>query len=141
MTLILTSGGLVRHMLNRIDAGDSWDSYGWLTPVAAFALLATIFATAPRAPVLSAGGGIVSDMDVLTISAKHCMTCHARHPTHESFKEAPKNVMLETIDELKRYANLIMAQTVQNRAMPLGNQTGMTDEERARLGQSIRALK
>ena len=81
-------------------------------------------------------------MDVLTISAKHCMMCHARNPTHESFKEAPKNVALETIDELKRYANLIMAQTVQNRAMPLGNQTGMTDEERGEARAAwIRALR
>ena len=56
-------------------------------------------------------------------------------------RKPPKNVTLETIDDLKRYANLIMAQTVQNRAMPLGNQTGMTDDERERLGQWIRALK
>ena len=121
-------------MLNRIDAGDSWDSYGWITPVAAFALLATIYRHRAAGAGRSHGGRPVSDMDVLTISAKHCMMCHARNPTHESFKEAPKNVALETIDELKRYANLIMAQTVQNRAMPLGNQTGMTDEERGRLG-------
>ena len=141
VALILTSGGLVRHVLNRIDAGDTWDSYGWLTPVAAFALLATIFVTAPQAPVVTTTGGAVTDIDVLTISAKHCMMCHAKTPAHESFKEAPKNVTLETIDDLKRYANLIMAQTVQNRAMPLGNQTGMTDAERAKLGQWIRALR
>ena len=32
---------------------------------------------------------------------------------------------------------LILTQTVQNKAMPLGNQTAMTDEERQRLGQWI----
>jgi uncharacterized membrane protein len=34
-----------------------------------------------------------------------------------------------------------VAQTVQNRAMPLGNQTGMTDEEREALGNWVRGLK
>ena len=65
--------------------------------------------------------------------------CHARKPTHESFKEAPKNVMLESIDELKKYAPLILTQTVQNKAMPLGNQTAMTEDERAKIGQWIAA--
>jgi uncharacterized membrane protein len=65
--------------------------------------------------------------------------CHARKPTHESFKEAPKNVMLESVGELRKYAPLILTQTVQNKAMPLGNQTAMTDEERAKIGQWIAA--
>jgi len=65
--------------------------------------------------------------------------CHAKKPTHESFQEAPKNVTLESINDLRRYAPLIMAQTVQNKAMPLGNQTVMTDAEREKIGQWIRA--
>src|SRR5262245_22253565 len=141
VALILVTGGLIRHVINRVDAGDNWDRYGWLTPVAAFALIAAIFVTAPRTPAVIAGGPPVGDIDVLPISAAHCMMCHARKPTHQSFQEPPKNVTLETIEDMKRYANLIMAQTVQNRAMPLGNQTHMTDEERQKLGQWIRALK
>jgi uncharacterized membrane protein len=35
---------------------------------------------------------------------------------------------------LRRYAKEIIAQVVVERAMPLGNQTDMTDEERDRLG-------
>jgi uncharacterized membrane protein len=67
--------------------------------------------------------------------------CHARKPTHESFQEAPKNVTLETLADLKRYAQPIMIQTVRNKAMPLGNQTEMTDEEREQLGRWIRSLR
>ena len=76
---------------------------------------------------------------MLALTAKHCVNCHARRPTHESFNEAPKNVMLESTAELRKYAPLILTQTVQNKAMPLGNQTGMTDAERAKLGQWIAA--
>ena len=38
VALILVSGGLFRHVLNRVDAGDDWNKYGWSAPVAIFAL-------------------------------------------------------------------------------------------------------
>ena len=81
-----------------------------------------------------------SDTEVLKIVRSHCVMCHAAKPTHESFQEAPKNVTLETVAELKRYAAAIYAQTVKTKAMPLGNQTGMTDEERAMLGRWLKEL-
>ena len=71
---------------------------------------------------------------------KHCVMCHAVKPSHESFQEAPKNITLETVDDLKKYAATIYAQTVQTKAMPLGNQTDMTDDERATLGRWLKAL-
>ena len=43
--------------------------------------------------------------------------------------------------ELRQFAQLILVQTVQNRAMPLGNQTEMTEEERERLGDWVRAQR
>ena len=46
----------------------------------------------------------------------------------------PKDVVLETIADLRRNAPGVMAQAVQGKAMPLGNETGMTDAERAALG-------
>jgi uncharacterized membrane protein len=136
VALILVAGAAFRHLLNRADAGDDWRRYGWTAPAAAVALMAAIFVTAPRAAVSTAGA--VSDAEALAITARHCTMCHAAKPTHESFQEAPKGVTLQTIADLKRYADLIYTQTVQNRAMPLGNQTGMTEEERARLGQWVR---
>jgi len=48
-------------------------------------------------------------------------------------------VMLESTADIRKYAPLIVTQTVQNKAMPLGNQTAMTDEERQKLGQWIAA--
>jgi uncharacterized membrane protein len=69
---------------------------------------------------------------------RHCVMCHAVKPTHESFQEAPKNVSLETIAELKKYAATVYIQTVQTKAMPLGNQTAMTDDERSALGRWLK---
>ena len=139
VALILISGALIRHYLNRVDAGDDWSSFGWAAPIAAIALLAAIFFTAPRARDL--GTGAVSDAEALTITQKHCVTCHAAKPTHESFQDAPKDITLETIADLRKYAKLIFVQTVQSNAMPLGNQTGMTENERAKLGRWIATQK
>jgi uncharacterized membrane protein len=84
--------------------------------------------------------GSVSDMEALRIVHKHCVTCHTANPTHESFREAPKNIILETVTDLKKYAAVIFVQTVQTKAMPLGNQTDMTDDERATLGRWVKEL-
>jgi len=89
--------------------------------------------SAPFSPALA-----VEDAEVLALMRKHCVMCHAIKPTHESFQEAPKNIALETIDDIKKHAATISAQTVQTKAMPLGDQTGMTDEERATLAQWLK---
>lgn len=139
VALILITGSLFRHVLNRIDAGDDWNRYGWAAPIAIFALLCAIYTTAPSEP--AEAGPPVSDSEALALTTRHCVMCHAKKPTHESFQEAPKNVTLETVADLKRYAQPIMIQTVRNKAMPLGNQTEMTDAEREELGRWIRSLQ
>ncbi len=138
VALIIVSGGLIRHLLNRVDAGDDWNRYGWAAPVAAIALMAAIFVTAPQAP---ASGPKVADAAALAIAQRHCTNCHAARPTHPAFNAAPKDVSLETLADLRRYSALILAQAVQNRAMPLGNQTGMTEDERQTLGRWVNGLK
>jgi uncharacterized membrane protein len=136
VALILIAGAAIRHYLNRVDAGDDWKSYGWTAPVAIAALMVAIFVTAPRAP---GAGAAVSDTDAVAISHKHCAMCHSARPTHVAFQEAPKNVALDTVADLKKYAALIYVQAVQNKAMPLGNETAMTDDERNALGRWLKA--
>ena len=80
----------------------------------------------------------ISDAEALAIVQKHCAACHAEKPTHPAFEQPPKNVALETLAQLKQHARLVYEQTVQNRAMPLGNQTGMTEAEREALGRWIK---
>jgi uncharacterized membrane protein len=138
VAMIIIAGALIRHFFNRHEAGDEWHGYGWASLVALFAICVAIYVTAPSAPSTSAGG--VTDAEALALTKKHCSMCHAAKPTHESFQEAPKSVMLETVDEIKKYAPLMITQ-LQNKAMPLGNQTAMTDDERARLIAYAAGLK
>jgi uncharacterized membrane protein len=80
------------------------------------------------------------DAAALAIVRKHCVICRAAEPSHESFQETPKNITLETVHNLKKYAATIYAQTIQTKAMAPGNQTNMTDDERATLGRWLKAL-
>lgn len=83
----------------------------------------------------------IPDAEALAIVHKHCVMCHAAKPTHAAFQDAPKNIALETLAGVKTYAGLIEARTVHSKTMPLGNETGMTEAERATLGRWIAALK
>ncbi|WP_346915174.1 urate hydroxylase PuuD [uncultured Roseibium sp.] len=134
VALILVMGGMVRHFFNRHEAGDEFAKFWWSLPVAAVGLLIAVIMTAPRD---FSSSEMVSDATVVAMARQHCAMCHAAVPTHESFEEAPKGIQLETIEELHRYADLIMQQAVQADTMPLGNETGMTVEERATFGAWI----
>jgi uncharacterized membrane protein len=48
--------------------------------------------------------------------------------------------MFDTMDEIKLHAAQIEEQAVKSNNMPLGNETGMTPEERTSLGQGLAAL-
>ncbi len=136
VALILITGGLVRHLLNRADAGDDFNAYSWAAPVAAIALASAITVTAPQTATSSAQ---VADADALKIVSHHCVSCHSKKPKHPGFAEAPKDIRLENLNDLRQYAHLVRVQAVQSNAMPLGNETRMTNDERAALGAWLQA--
>ena len=70
----------------------------------------------------------------MPLSGTTSSVCHAEKPTDAAFREPPKGVILDSLDGLRRHKAQIMIQAVNNSAMPLGNKTGMTPEERAKLG-------
>jgi uncharacterized membrane protein len=83
----------------------------------------------------------VSDTEALAIAQKHCAMCHARKPAHPSFDVPPKGVVLESVDDLKVWAVKIVEEVVEDRNMPVGTETGMTEEEREALAQWAQGLK
>ena len=138
VALIIIVGGLIRHLINRHDAGDDFNVYSWAAPVAAIALASAITVTAPRSATSSVE---VADAEALQIVNHHCAVCHARRPKHPGFAEAPKDMRLETLSDVRQYAPLVRVQAVQSTAMPLGNETRMSAEERAKLGAWIEAQR
>ncbi len=66
------------------------------------------------------------------IVAQRCAPCHSAQPTQPGFAAPPKGVLLDTPERILAHASQMMPQ-VQTRAMPVGNLTGMTEQERAEL--------
>lgn len=79
-----------------------------------------------------------ADAEILALVHKHCIQCHAAEPSHPAFAKPPAGIMLETIEQVRRYAPRILMQVAETRAMPLGNETDMTDAERDRLAAWIK---
>ena len=76
-------------------------------------------------------------MEVRTIVDQRCSSCHSSNPTDEVFKIAPKGIVFDNDKQIKALASIIKTQTVTTMAMPLGNKTGITQEERIILGRWV----
>jgi len=138
VAFILVIGAMVRHFINRADAGDAFPTYSWALLAAALALVGALFMTRPEErPKVAVP--VPTKSEVLAILDTHCAMCHSPHPTHESFDVPPGDVVLVTIADLRRFADRVEDQAVRGDAMPLGNETHMTDAERAQLGAWIEA--
>jgi uncharacterized membrane protein len=74
--------------------------------------------------------GPVFFQEIQPVIAERCATCH-------SGASAPLGVRLETRQEIEARADDIRRMAVETRAMPPGNQTGMTEEERELLAAWI----
>ena len=69
---------------------------------------------------------------VQSIFAARCVPCHSRSPTQPGFSAAPNGVVLQSLAEVRAHLPQVRQQLAL-RAMPVGNVTGMTEEERALL--------
>jgi len=72
VALIIVIGALVRHMLNRLDAGDDWDSYAWVMPAAAMGLITAIYVTAPATRVNTSGAVTDTEAQAIEIGRASC---------------------------------------------------------------------
>lgn len=126
LVALFTAGGLVRHVFNMHHAGQK--PFWWLFPAAAVAMGVAAFSSMPN-PVET--GKAVSFTEVAGIIDQRCHACHAAKPTFEGIAEAPKGVMFDSAEQILAKAEAIRQQVVIAKAMPLGNATGMTENERA----------
>jgi uncharacterized membrane protein len=133
---IVLGGALIRHYFNSADSGRlDWSAKAAI-PAAAAVLVVLIAVTGYR-PGATAASEDVSFADVHPIIETHCTQCHSASPSNPNFPEAPKGVAFDTPEEIRRHARTIEQQTVLSNIMPLGNETGMTEAERQRLGAWI----
>jgi uncharacterized membrane protein len=61
----------------------------------------------------------------------HCAVCHSAHPAFPGIAVAPKALLLDSPARIRAAAAQIRQQMVLSRAMPPGNVTAITEEQRA----------
>jgi len=110
-------------------------------------LVAAAIAAATLAVVISPKPMAVSEqgfqssqlVEVETILAQRCASCHSATPSDDVFTAAPLGVMLDSLAEMKQWAPRIKARSIDSTDMPFMNKTEMTDEERQLIATWIAA--
>ncbi|MBN9358730.1 MAG: urate hydroxylase PuuD [Herbaspirillum huttiense] len=141
---IMAAGALIRQFFVLRHKG----VYNWWYPGIAVALLLAVIlwmspamqskpvaAVAPSSSAAPAGEAVAagSFAQVQQVIQARCIQCHAAKPT---LMPVPgKGVLLDSPEHISQHAQQIYQQAVVQKAMPLGNMTQITDDERAIIGK------
>ncbi|MCX7960141.1 MAG: urate hydroxylase PuuD [Burkholderiales bacterium] len=109
----------------------------WPLAAAAAIFAALLWLLAPRES--APAGPPVAFAEVERVIVARCASCHAARPAFPGLAEAPKGVLLDTPERIRQHASAIHQQTVLARAMPPGNVSAMSEEERVLLDRWYRA--
>ncbi|MCW3846640.1 urate hydroxylase PuuD [Sphingomonas sp. LB-2] len=129
-------GAAVRHFFNLKNAGLVRPG---VLVMAAIAFVAVALLNEHVRRPAAVSGPVPTYQEIRRLVDRHCIMCHARAPSHRGIAVAPGGVTFDTEDDLRRHAHAIYDRAVTTHSMPLGNETGMTEAERARLGAWIKA--
>ena len=130
--IVLVIGAVIRHFYNERHKGQP--SPWWTWGVAAAGMIGIVLLS-------MAGPALVEEsaappMEPVTFAQAEevvlgrCSMCHTAEPMWEGVTVAPKGVMLDTPERILLHAHEIALQAVHTHAMPPGNITEITPEER-----------
>lgn len=136
-SLIFIIGVLIRHYFNTRHARKGNPHWTWAVSTILFVIIAWL----STAPEILTGERRVSLAEERFIASAHfpavrdtvlgrCSMCHAAEPGYAGIHLPPKGVMLETEAEIAAHAREIYLQAGLSHAMPPGNLSHMTEEER-----------
>ena len=129
LLLVALAGALIRQFFVLRHSGRS----NWALPAGGAVALGLLFLmAAPRPDARLAGMDVPAFTEVEPIFATHCAACHAARPSFDGMLTAPKGVLLDSPGQIRRWAAASRVQ-IASEAMPPGNLTDMTGEERLRL--------
>ncbi|MDB5410392.1 MAG: cysteine desulfurase [Rhodospirillales bacterium] len=139
--LVLVIGMLIRHFYNlrHADLPNPW--WVWAVAGAAMAAIGYLSWAGSRIALeVSAATPAVTLDQVAEVVATRCSVCHAAEPVWAGFVHPPKNVMLDTPENVLLHRKEIAINAVLSNAMPPGNVTEITDEERRLIGAGLARL-
>ncbi|MDZ5695773.1 urate hydroxylase PuuD [Chelativorans sp. M5D2P16] len=135
--LIFIIGVLIRHYFNTVHARKGNPHWTW----ALSAILFVIIMWLSTVPAVLTGERQVSAAEERFLASTHfpavrdtvmgrCAMCHAAEPGFAGVRAAPKDVVLDTDAAIAAHAREIYLQAGRSHAMPPGNVSAMTEEER-----------
>lgn len=133
LAALFVFGAGVKRLMNGPRTAPWPVAAGTLAALAAAVALTLPPGPGPEARAL-ADAPAVDDATAREIVQSRCTTCHASRPGNEAFAAPPAGVVLESVEQMRAYADRIVFRVVETKTMPLGNLTGMTEEERRTLG-------
>jgi uncharacterized membrane protein len=131
---IVLIGAWARHFFNLRHKGVTRPGI-LLSAAVAFLLLAWWMAPTGFSKKSEHTSPGLDDAAALELVQRHCVTCHSAAPTDDLFTVAPAGVMLDSAEQIEQWRPRIQARVIISRDMPFMNKTGMTEEERAALGE------
>jgi uncharacterized membrane protein len=138
LAVLMVGSAAIRHFMNIRFTYANWLRLAAGTALATIALVVLLITRASATSSASASANApVAFAEARAVINSRCVACHSATPTDNQFTVAPAGVMFDTPEQIKRMVARIKERAVVTKTMPFGNKTGITDEERARLGRWI----
>jgi uncharacterized membrane protein len=137
--IVLAIGFLIRHFYNLRHAGLPNPWWSWAAAAVAMAAIALLSWAGAR-PSGSVAASPPSLDQVVEIVSSRCSMCHTADPLWPGFVHAPDDVLLDTPERIVAHARQITIFAVLTDAMPPGNVTEITDEERQAVGAGLAGI-
>ena len=140
-SLVFLMGVTIRHYFNSMHARSGKPTWTWAVTIIIFLIIMWL-STVPK--ILDTNISKIPKSserflefeefeNVQDIILTRCSMCHAAEPGYMGIHTAPKNVLLETKEQIARYARDIYLQAGRSNAMPPANVSWMEKDERALL--------
>jgi uncharacterized membrane protein len=139
VAIVLALGPIIRHFFNERHAGKKSPWWVWGVAGAGMVAIALLSAAGPRDVKTGSWPAPVTFANVEEIVLSRCSMCHGAEPVWESIVTAPRGILLDDSDHIRRSARLIGRNAAWSSAMPPGNVTEMTGEERAMIAAWLSA--
>ena len=139
VAIVLALGPIIRHFFNERHAGRKSPWWVWGVAAAGMVAIALLSAAGPRDAKTGAVAAPVTYANVEEIVLSRCSICHGAEPVWATIVTAPRGILLDDAEHIHRNARLIGRNAAWSSAMPPGNVTEMTGEERTRIAAWLAA--
>ena len=138
-SLVFLMGVTIRHYFNSMHARSGNPTWTWAITIIIFLVIMWL-STVPKvldksfSKMSKHTERFLSSEDfkgVQDVISTRCSMCHAQEPVYSGVYTAPKKVLLETEEQIARYARDIYLQAGRSNAMPPANVSWMEEKERA----------